>query len=399
MDALIARAKKIDLAGGELHLYQSSFSLPTGSASPFLVSPEPLVLPQKTIQEIVDFGRSLAKYYAYLQRERGDQPDFFFLRPDIILTDDGWQVCEVETSIFGFALSLFLSSHYESDFLVVGSAEKGLSVFIDKWLQRWGEDTGNFVYSGHTKKFVGQLQYLSELLKRKSIDFSVLSVENPESIPLPAYRCFYTFESQLDPAVRNFMRENKRRLPRFGNFYEGKEPLVYLWKEGEIPGGSGLTIDDWHLLRRHMVPTWKLTEVVPRGFSLPIREWSEIARLPKSERRFVVKRVGAHPDASWAKSVHFLDEMSHDAALRLLLKLAKEKSAWWVIQPIIEGAKFTQTYVNFAANSVESLSGRVRLTPYFDFQTGELLCAKATIRAHTRYIHGATDSINTVVAL
>lgn len=390
MDAPIERARQIDLAGGKIQLYQSSFSLPTGSASPFLVSADPFWISPQMREELETFGLILAEYYHSLQRQRADEPDFFFLRPDILLTDDGWHVCEVETSLFGFALTFFLSAEYGQDYLLLGSAAHLIETFAQKWRKRWGVSRGVLVYSEHTQRFAGQLVYLADLLTRYGLEFSSRRVDDPLSWRWPAYRCYYSFEAQIDPAVAQFQRENKHIIPMAGDFYEGKEPLVLLQSDRS---------PQWERLRQHILPTWKLTEIVPRDFPVPIKEWSQLASLPKSRRKFVIKRVGAHPEASWARSVFFLDEMSRAAVRQILHRCAQEKSAWWIIQQMVVGKKFHQEYADFSAGRMVPLDGRVRLTPYYDFLTGKLVSAKATIRPRTLYLHGATDSINTAVAV
>ena len=43
------------------------------------------------------------------------------------------------------------------------------------------------------------------------------------------------------------------------------------------------------------------------------------------------------------------------------------------------------------------MNGRVRLTPYYSVDTGELLTAKATMCEGTDFIHAMVDSINVPV--
>lgn len=390
MDALLERARRIDLTGGEIQLYQSSFSLPTGSASPFLVSADPFWISPQMKAELEEFGPILAKYYHTLQHSRGDEPDFFFLRPDILLTDEGWHVCEVETSLFGLSLTFFLAAQYGQEYLLLGSAAQIIGAFVRKWRERWGTARGVLVYSEHTQRFAGQLQYLANVLTSYGLEFYACRVEDPRSLESPAYRCYYSFEAQLDPAVGKFQQKNRNISPQAGDFYEGKEPLTLLQQDNN---------PEWSDLRQHILPTWRLTEIVPDDFPTPVKEWDQLADLPKSQRKFVLKRVGAHPEASWARSVFFLDDMSKEGVRQLLRRCAREKSAWWVIQSLVVGKKFHQEFADFSAKKMVSMDGRVRLTPYYDFRTGKLLSAKATIRPRTLYLHGATDAINTAVAV
>ena len=110
----------------------------------------------------------------------------------------------------------------------------------------------------------------------------------------------------------------------------------------------------------------------------------------------MIKRVGNHPKSSWAKSVVFLHKISKLATHELITTCLSEPGEW-IIQPFINSEKVTHNYFSPSDKKWVDMKGRVRLTPYYSFDKGEWLVGKATIRRNTLLIHGATDSINTLI--
>lgn len=374
-----------------LRLYRPLKKHTTQWPIPFLVSPEPLSFSQSDLQQLHALGKALSTYYRHLAKLRGDNPFYLFLRPDILLTEDGWKICEVETSLFGFALSLFLQDQYQPGHML-GSSHLALRAFLEDWEARFGTQHGRFVYSDHTDRFVGQLRYLAKRLRAVGGEFRVEHISSAlhRRQRTPTYRCFYLYEAAHDPAVAEFLQRQRTIAPSNTGFYESKYPLAVL------PSSlvrEDLSAAEYDLLRHCLLPTWVLSTDVPRNFPLPLTSWSELALLPKSERKFVIKRAGNHTDASWARSVVFLHKRSRQE-VEHALRVAQLNPGEWIIQPFFGNTKREVVHLSRDGKQLETMKGRVRLTPYFRSTDGSLLTAKATLRRDTLFIHGASDSIN-----
>lgn len=60
-----------------------------------------------------------------LRQSKINKPNYIFLRPDMILTEDGFRICEIETSVFGLGMSYFLTFTYEQlGFKPINSSKK-----------------------------------------------------------------------------------------------------------------------------------------------------------------------------------------------------------------------------------------------------------------------------------
>lgn len=395
-DAL-SRCRYIDAAAGGLQLYQPlpQYALP--SHLPFLCSPEPLQLSRAALDTLTSLGAALNELYQEVAQERREELRYMFLRPDVVFTTAGIKVCEIETSPFGFALSLFLQSQYP-DYDTIGSVEGATGEFARTWQEWFGTTQGRFVYTSHSKQYIGQLQYLAQLLHKVGLQFQVQSVADAvaDISDIPIYRCFYLHEREGDALVAQlFSRLGDRIVPRGNALYEGKKMLA-LWQSGLLRSQVSATAAT--VLDRCLLKTWIIGFEPPRDFPGGLQRWEDLAQLGKSQRMYVVKRAGNHPDASWSRSVSFLHKRSR-AEVEQIVRQALYEPGEWVIQEFISNDKFTLSYADPEFTRLATLKGRVRVTPYFSCSRGELLTAKATLREGTLFVHAASDSINTAVAI
>ena len=393
--AFLASVQKLDQAAADISLYTSAQQREIPTNIPFYVTVAALELEPAMIAQLHQLGAVLSRYFALVARLRGDDPRFAFFRPDIMITEQGLKVCEVETSPFGMALTLFLQRNIVVPG-VIGDVDRTIDCFLHHWEAWHGTRNGRFVYSDHSSNFVGQLRYLANVLRERGHEWRVEHVASivHQRRKMPSYRCFYSFERASDLYVARFCEFQPDIIPTDVSLFEGKKMLA-LWRTPLIQ--NLLSPEDNALLEAVLMPTWIVTPDVPQSFPSNIRSWMDLAELPKSQRRYVLKRAGGHPDASWARSVLFLHKRS-TKEVEHALRMALLSPGDWVIQDFYGNIKYTLPYAEYDLQTVRTMKGRVRLTPYYDFLTGKLLVAKATLRRDTLFIHGATDSINTVIA-
>lgn len=394
----------------------------TADTVPFRVSPEPFFVDDGQDAELRRIGEDITAYLSAcdgLWRNDGtvrsilsagkpeifllDRPvEYLFVRPDLIVTPDGFTVTEVETSPFGLALADILTSAYAG----VGKETLVHPGVLASYIRESTAPRGTVVYSDKTSAYTGQLSFLAtKVFSGEGRSWTAGNVSGAGGGQDSAiYRGFYLHEYETDPAVRSLLDSLSSATtvtPSLTTHMEEKALLALLWDtrwEGyfrTILGGP-----TFRHLRTVIPPTWIVGEECYFSPGLPGGADSSIAlaSLSKSKRTFVLKSSGYSPDASWGEGVVFLHEQSRERAAHLLLHAERSRGALHVIQEFRRGKVFQLAYERNGERV--PMAARVRLTPYYTFgaHPGDMIGIKATCCEGTDYIHATTSSINTAVA-
>ena len=437
-EGALAIGRAIDSAAEGIKLYDSTEVSPSQNQNlPFRVSPEPFVLPSSVATTLAQDCQDISALYAGLHLVlpeiqsvspivqklfSGDRaplieyamskPNHLFIRPDMILTDKGPIIAEVETSPFGLGLSCFLDQAYRNaGYNPIGNYQKYFDQIADKLCADGKEKFLCISYTDHTANYKGQLEYLASQMQRPNLDVVVRHVDDIQTdgtkLSLDGkevdyvYRGFYLHESKETPIVNSIVnRHSQQMIPNPNAFIEEKAIMALLWDPALEPTFRHLLGSRcFDNLRRIIPPTFIVdSSHFPENFPANITSWEQLATLPRSQRQYVLKSSGFSSDSSWGKSVKFLDEVSAQKC-QDLIQQALTGNGLYVLQVFEEGTKMPVNYCDFAKSQLQTMNGRVRFTPYVDLQTGEIITGKATIRSGSNYIHGASDSINTTVLI
>lgn len=385
---------------------------------PFRISPTPFVVTDEQQREIREIGADVSDFFQasdtlyrgndqvkeLLNRGKpelfysSDRPlDYLFIRPDLIITDAGFTICEIETSPFGLGLAHLLTEGYQ---------RAGFDTIVDpdqlvQHVQERTTPNGTVVYSQKTEAYQGQLTYLAETVFGRN--WGTQSVEGLES-EANLYRAFYLAEYMEDPHVRTLLERidkcpDKGVLPSLTPHLEEKAVLALLWdKRFEAYYRSQLGDATFHHLRQVIPPTWIVGEerYFVQGMPDGIEHSSQLATVTKSKRSFVLKTSGFHHSSSWGEGVAFLHKKSGNAVADLFHGVSQNPDTLHVVQEFRKPVEIPMTYET--TEGVLAIGAKVRLTPYFSLQ-GKLLDMKATGRQGTEFIHGSSDSINTTVGI
>lgn len=405
---------------GRHHLYYAHHEEhPAREEIPFRISPEPLFIPHELRQTIELVGKNVAIFFNASRelitqcdelqelfnagkpetfRNNLNQARYLFIRPDIILTEQGPIVCEIETSPFGLALSDVLTRSYH---------DEGFDTLVDPdtlltYVQSHTDPSGTIVFSDKTKSFRGQLSYLAErVFGRNWRAEHIHTIDTPVS---QIYRGYYLSEYFTDKHVRSLIDHihtlGISTLPTPTPQLEEKALMALVWDRRwesyylEALGEEGLAF-----LRAVIPPTWILGQEQHFLPGLPegIPSSSDLAHLPKSKRQYALKTSGFHPQESWGKGVTFLHKKSGLAVQDMLDEACGAQDALFIVQKFEKPSKHRLEYIDY--DGVHNMIAGVRITPYFSAADGTLLSIKATAREGSEYIHGASDSINTAVAV
>lgn len=335
------------------------------------------------------------------------QLQYLFVRPDLIITRDGFAICEIETSPFGLGLAELLNRAYRLEGFDT-MVEEGI---LPNFFSEHTPSKGVIVYSQKTSSYAGQLQFLAkEVFSGDGREWKAQQAEHALNEDYTCiYRAFYQYEHYGDLFVNYLIQtlldnENTQVLPSFTPHMEEKALLALIWdRRWEQFLTHQLGVAAFQHLREVIPPTWIIGQehfFVP-GLPQGVSSSEGLASLSKSKRKFVLKKSGFGSSSSWAEGVTFLQEKSSERARALLVAAAQDNQSLYIIQEF-RPSQGRQMPYDKDDYTIDQIQARIRLTPYFSMvaaDEGRLIAIKATGCENTNYIHASTGSINTAVAV
>jgi hypothetical protein len=368
---------------------------------------------------LVDYGR--------MKRFKKDLPGI--IRPDLIVTEAGFSVTELDSVPGGFGLTARLMSLYQKDGKNIIGQENGgiLDLFYKMVEDVSGVPNGVFgiIVSDEAEDYRREMIYLADRLKEKG--FPVYAVhpaevvfkeeglfvqDGDDEVRLDAvYRFFELFDLKNIPKSELFLYSNKKGrvkiTPPVKPFLEEKlsmalfhhPALAALWKNALGPETfatlSHLIPQTWVLDNREMPPHGVIPGLVVR--QAPVQDWQELFSLGQKERELVVKPSGFSPDSWGSRGV----VVGHDVSSAewqetLESRLAEFPHHPSVLQVFHKGKTVVSSYYRPETGEMVEMKSRVRLTPYYFVVKGKshLGGILATLCPHNKKkIHGMTEAI------
>lgn len=365
--------------------------------------------------------------HSRLPRLRGVFPPV--IRPDLLLTEDGFALTELDSVPGGIGLTAFLNRLYAaaSGERVIGHADEMLANFYAALAATLGKERAPvvaIVVSAEAATYRPEMQWLASELQRLGKRVYCLAPEqvfplggalhcdidgNPEKIDV-VYRFFELFDLE-NVSTAQFMLEAWQQeelviAPAFRPFIEEKLGLALFHHH--------LLRDFWvehlskpaHALLQRLIPQSWVIDPAPLPPSAVLdgpliggrlmNDWRDLAQASQKERDLILKISGYHETAWGARGVLLGSDCSRDewqqgidAALQLgannLHLLQDYRKPIRVKHPL---------YAADGAQSHEA-QGRLRLCPYFFVVNGEarLSGALATFcPPDKKIIHGMVDA-------
>ncbi len=380
------------------------------------------------IAEYLDFGKPPHLVdYGRMKRFKKDLPGI--IRPDLIVTEDGFSVTELDSVPGGFGLTARLMSLYQQDEShIIGQENGGIVESFYRMVEDVsGVPNGVFgiIVSDEAEDYRSEMVYLADLLRQKG--FSVYAMhptevifkeeglfvqDGDDAVRLDAvYRFFELFDLKNIPKSELFLYSNKKGrvkiTPPVKPFLEEKlgmalfhhPALTALWKNALGPETfatlSHLSPQTWVLDNRDVPPHGVIPGLVVR--QAPVQSWRELFSLSQKEREFVVKPSGFSPDSWGSRGV----VVGHDVSSAewqetLENRLAKFPHHPSVLQVFHKGKTVVGSYYKPETGEMVEMKSRVRLTPYYFIVKGasRLGGILATLCPHNKKkIHGMTEAI------
>lgn len=382
------------------------------------------------VAEYLDRGKPEALIeHARSKSLRGSTP--MVVRPDLLMTDNGFALTEIDSVPGGIGLTAFLNRLYagvHADALIGAGTQDMVEAFYQALCSRAPDVISPYIailVSDEAATYRPEMEWVAEELRavgrRVYVHHTddVMPLGDTICVPMDGepqqvdviYRFWELFdlanvsiaehllkarqESQLSltPPMRPF-QEEKLNLALFHHHI-----LEDFWKEN-LPKAS------YKVLKRVIPQTWVMDPVdlppnavldAPLIGGKPMTRWSQLADASKKERNLIIKISGFHETAWGARSVTLGSDSSKadwDRAIQQSVIMAD--TSLHILQAY-EKPRRLRHPVYSVDGSIYQMEGRVRLCPYYfvdeKAQRAELHGVLATLcPADKKIIHGMKDA-------
>lgn len=427
--------------------------------SPFLLSPDDLTFFRSLGNHLLAFYRALNRLYqdsargvqpswvaAYLDQGKPESLITFsrmkrfrdllprVIRPDVIPTEDGMVITELDSVPGGIGLTGSLSQAYaqldaeQAERLeIVGGADgmvEGFAAMLQRLLHGRSGCVA-IVVSDEANDYRPEMAWLAARLQKHGIEaWCVEPTEvrfTEESLILTGeagdrpialvYRFFELFDLKNVPKSELIMYSAKKDrtivTPPFKPALEEKlsfallhhPVLSHFWKRelGEETFAllSGLMPRTWILDPRPLPPSAIIPDLRVAGRA--VADWQDLMRASQKDRRYVVKPSGFSELAWGSRGVsvgHDLPQSEWAAALQT--GLASFPATPYILQEFHKGRQFELSFYDERTDDLVPMSGRTRLSPYYFITDdhAELAGILATVcPLDKKVLHGMRDAI------
>ncbi len=367
--------------------------------------------------------------YSRMKRFRDALPAV--IRPDVIPTQDGMVVTELDSVPGGIGLTACLSRIYHDmygDHLqFVGGRDGMVRGFTSMLKSAQERQAGGvaIVVSEESKDYRPEMSWLATQLREegvpvwcvepREIRFTEeglrLHTDKGEQTIGLIYRFYELFDLMNIPKAELVQYAAKKDrvvvTPPFKPALEEKSAFALLHHPVLRPyWETELGADCVLHLTTIMPRTWILDpSPIPATATIPglqigghaVSKWDDLAAAPQKERHFVIKPSGFSELAWGSRGVSIGHDMPQtEWAGALQQALASFPTTPYILQEFHKGRLFEMDYVDDGAQTMVRMAGRARLSPYY-FVAGEkveLAGILATIcPADKKVIHGMKDAV------
>jgi hypothetical protein len=407
------------------------------------ISPTLFPLGENLAKEIESLGRVLLQFYRavnllYRKSVEGRQPEWVarwldlgkprelielqrstafknetprVIRPDVLLTENGFSITELDSVPGGIGLTAWLNQTYSKSEV---RSEKGEPIGgADGMIRGFESIFGDakqvrIVVSKEAATYKPEMQWLAEQLgPRFTIHDSRFSDFTDGSA---VYRFFELFDLKNVASAKTIFelaQEKKIRVtPPPKPMFEEKMLFALLWNRNLQSFWRQELGESFFARLKKMIPyTWLVdpTPLPPHGAipELNLTNWEQLKTMSQKERELILKVSGFSENAWGARGVFLGSDLSQaDWSAAVGDALKKFETSPFVLQRFEKPKTVEAQWFDFTKNEVMPMNGRVRLCPYY-FVSGEGDSARpqlggvlATIvPADKKIVHGMTDAI------
>ena len=346
-------------------------------------------------KELIEFSRR--------KEIRDDLPRV--IRPDLILTENGYVIAEIDSVPGGIGLTAWLNQTYSAfDNEIIGGPDGMLAGFRSVL-----PEGGDIVISQEAATYRPEMEWIAARLKdrRREFDWRVVPAENydPQN-GRAVYRFFELFDLPNIPKIQNTLRANAEGritiTPPIKPYLEEKMWFALFWMQPLREFWRRELGDKYFIKLQEVIPySWLLDPtplpqhaVIPR---LEIHDWREAAKFSQKDRDLLLKVSGFSPLGWGSRGITLGADLPHaEWERRIDNALSTFESSPTIMQRFHKGRLFEHQYWDTNSGELKAMKGRVRLCPYYFVEQDrvKLRGALATIApADKKFLHGMRDAI------
>ena len=403
----------------------------------WLLSPDPFPIEKKFLSELEQLGHRLSVFQRacnqlYQLSVKGKQPEWVaryldagkppkliefsrrkesrddlprVIRPDLILTENGYIIAEIDSVPGGIGLTGWLNQTYSGfDKEIIGDTNGMLDGFHSVL-----PNGGDIVISLEAATYRPEMEWIAARLKdrHRDLEWHVVAAENYEPQDDRAvYRFFELFDLPNIPNIDNTLRANAEDritiTPPIKPYLEEKMWFALFWMQPLREFWRRELGEKYFIKLQEVIPySWLLDPtplpqhaVIPR---LEIHDWREAAKLSQKDRDLLLKVSGFSPLGWGSRGVALGADLPHaEWEQRIEHALETFEQSPTILQRFHKGRLFEHRYWDPESGELKTMKGRVRLCPYFFVEQDrvKLRGALATIvPADKKFLHGMRDAI------
>jgi len=407
------------------------------------ISPTPFPLGETLAQEIESLGRVLLQFYRatnllYRKSVEGKQPEWVarwldlgkprelielqrsaafkhdvprVIRPDLLLTDNGFSITELDSVPGGIGLTGWLNQIYSQPGVrdpsskILGGADGMLRGFESIF----GDATQvHIVVSEEAKTYRPEMEWVAAQLGGRFTvhDARFTDIGDGSAV----YRFFELFDlPNVSNAKQIFdlaMEKKIRLTPPPKPIFEEKMLFALLWNRN-LHHFWRQELGEGFLMRlKKIIPyTWLVDPApLPPHAAIPelnLTDWAQLKAMSQKERDLILKVSGFSENAWGARGVHLGSDLSAgDWGAAVDAALSNFETSPSVLQRFHKPSLVDTSWFDFEKNEQVPMKGRARLCPYYfvggngDALRSELGGVLATIvPADKKIVHGMSDAI------
>jgi hypothetical protein len=382
------------------------------------------------VAEYLDRGKPDALIrYARSEPLRGSVPTI--IRPDLLITEEGFALTEIDSVPGGIGLTAFLNQLYSKVHpdTLIGLGGQNMPAAFYRILSNCAPGVAaphiGILMSDETKTFRPEMEWLARELRMLGRHVHVYHTDEifllgesicantdgrPQKIDV-VYRFWELFDLENIPVAKQLIKAKLESVigltPPMRPFQEEKLSLA-LFHHHALEGFWEENLSQTsHRVLKHIIPkTWIIDPVdlppnavlnAPLIGGRPITDWLELANASRKERTLVIKISGFHESAWGARSVTLGSDSSKAEWKRAIEQaIAMADTSLYILQLYAKPSRQKHP-VYEEDGSIFQMGSRVRLCPYYfvdgKTQKTHLSGVLATLcPADKKIIHGMKDA-------
>jgi hypothetical protein len=407
----------------------------------WLISPEPFFISPQLYSELLKLGRVLLQFYKacnllyyfsitgrsprwvseYLEKGKPDniieiQRKTVFkselprvIRPDLLLTDNGIVLTELDSVPGGIGLTAWFNKTYSGipgkKWNVVGAPDDMIEGFSSIFENR---PSVKILVSEESSTYLPEMKWIAAQI---SANYSVHGTDYNEFNNSDAvYRFFELFDYKnikcFELLVNKALKKEIFVTPPLKSFLEEKMLFAFFWNRNLRDFWKRELGEAFYNYLIKIIPyTWILDpSPIPPHAAIPrleITEWNQLKTFSQKQRQLILKISGFSELAWGARGVYLGSDMSGDdweKAIDFALKNIDKNP--FILQEYIKPRRVNAAGYNPYSNKIVRFEGRVKLCPYY-FVTGDWNNARSNLSgilaticpADKKIIHGMRDAV------